>query len=95
MKSADENQIVWDLLEWGNLEALKILGRYGKTWSYGRCYQIGNLQVISTGDFYGIMHSINGDNGVWLVQITGISRAIHFGFMIFPESLERSPSASD
>ena len=26
MKSADENQIVWDLLEWGNLEALKILG---------------------------------------------------------------------
>eukprot|EP00435_Cladocopium_sp_Y103_P058190 s221_g20.t1 len=24
--SADENQIVWDLLEWGNLEALKILG---------------------------------------------------------------------
>ena len=27
MKSADESQIVWDLLEWGNLEALKRLGK--------------------------------------------------------------------
>lgn len=26
MKSADESQIVWDLLEWGNLEALKMPG---------------------------------------------------------------------
>jgi len=62
---------------WGEAEPTSQLVAHLGNWSFSQneYHSYGNLLVI-TGYFYGIIHSING---VFLVLITGITRAITAG----------------